>query len=204
MARTTQDKLQKTLLFITSYVNNNGYPPSVREICSELGVSSSATAHYYLDKLEEQGLIKRSNSKNRAIEVVGMKKNITEDSDITYAPLLGKVAAGTPILATESLEGNLCLPKSMFNYEEIFATTVSGESMINAGIFDGDKIIVKKQNDARNGEIVVALIDDSATVKRFYRENGYIRLQPENDFMDPIIVNDCSILGVVIGLLRKF
>ena len=204
MAKTTQDKLNKTLKFITEFVNEFGYPPTVREICKELNVSSSATAHYYLDKLEAQGLIKRSSTKNRAIEVIGIKKNIIKPSEITYAPLLGKVAAGVPILATENLEENLCLPKSMFNSDELFATTVAGESMVNAGIFNGDKIIVKKQNTAWNGEIVVALIDDSATVKRFYKEDGYIRLQPENDLMEPIIVNDCTILGVVVGLLRKF
>ena len=204
MAKTTQDKLNRTLQFITNFVNQFGYPPTVREICKELNVSSSATAHYYLDKLEQQGLIKRSSTKNRAIEVVGIKKSIVNPSEIVYAPLLGTVAAGTPILATENLEENLCLPKSMFNADDLFATTVSGESMINAGIFNGDKIIVKKQNTARNGEIVVALIDDSATVKRFYKENGHIRLQPENDFMEPIIVENCTILGVVTGLLRKF
>ena len=204
MARATQDKLNKTLNFITDFVNKFGYPPTVREICKELNVSSSATAHYYLDKLEEQGLIRRSSTKNRAIEVVGIKKNIVNPSEITYAPLLGTVAAGNPILATENLEETLCLPKSMFSSDELFATTVAGESMINAGIFDGDKIIVRKQNTARNGEIVVALIDDSATVKRFYKEDEHIRLQPENDFMEPIIVDDCTILGIVVGLLRKF
>lgn len=204
MAKTTQDKLNKTLKFITNFVNEFGYPPTVREICKELDVSSSATAHYYLDKLEQQGLIKRSSTKNRAIEVVGIKKQIVNPSEITYAPLLGTVAAGIPMLATENLEENLCLPKSMFNYDELFATTVCGESMINAGIYNGDKIIVKKQNFARNGEIVVALIDDSVTVKRFYKEDDHIRLQPENDFMEPIIVDDCTILGTVIGLLRRF
>lgn len=205
MAKTTQDKLERTLSFITEYLNNFGYPPTVREICKELKVSSSATAHYYLDKLEEQGKIKRSNSKNRAIEVVGIKKMPYVESNITYAPLLGTVAAGVPILATENLEESLCLPKSMFNYDDgIFATTVSGESMVNAGIFDGDRIIVKKQSSAQNGDIVIALIDDSATVKRFYKEKNHIRLQPENDYMEPIIVESCTILGVVIGLLRKF
>lgn len=204
MAKTTQDKLNRTLNFITSFVNNYGYPPTVREICKELGVKSSATAQYYLDKLESQGLIRRSSTKNRTIEVVGMKQSSLNMEEITSAPLLGTVAAGVPILATENFEENLYLPKSMFSASDIFATTVSGESMINAGIFDGDKIIVKKQNNAENGDIVVALIEDSATVKRFYKENGYIRLQPENDFMEPIIVKDCSVLGVVIGLLRKF
>ena len=176
MAKTTQDKLNRTLQFITNFVNQFGYPPTVREICKELNVSSSATAHYYLDKLEQQGLIKRSSTKNRAIEVVGIKKSIVNASDITYAPLLGTVAAGAPILATENLEENLCLPKSMFNSEELFATTVSGESMINAGIFNGDKIIVKKQNTARNGEIVVALIRyDSRFQRSGYRGAQYFR-----------------------------
>lgn len=210
MAKATQEKIDKTLIFIKQFVAQHGYPPTVREICAELKVNSSATAQYYLNKLEEIGKIRRSSTKNRAIEIVGMQPDISLSASIPssktiLAPLVGKVTAGNPILATENIEESLPLPISIFGKsEDLFVLTVSGESMINAGILDGDKIIVKKQNTANNGDIVVALIDDSATVKRYYKEENHVRLQPENDFMEPIIVTEnLSILGLVVGLLRK-
>ncbi|MGN1259020.1 MAG: transcriptional repressor LexA [Christensenellales bacterium] len=204
MAKSTQDNVTKTLNFINNYISSHGYPPTVREICKELKVSSSATAQYYLNKLEEEGKIRRSSTKNRTIEVIDQYTGTTKPK-VIYAPIVGTVTAGTPILATECIEGSMPLPESMFKTsEELFLLTVSGESMINAGILNGDKIIVKKQSTAQNGEIVVALVDDSATVKRFYKENGHFRLQPENDNMEPFILDDVQILGVVVGLLRKF
>jgi len=209
MAKRTQDKLDSTLKFISEFIKTHSYPPTVREICSGVGVSSSATAQYYLNRLEKLGKIKRSSLKNRAIEIVCEKESplfAVEDADVELIPLIGKVTAGAPILAVENVEGNLALPKTMFKKtgEELFALNVSGDSMINAGILNGDKIVVKKQSTAKNGDIVVALIDDSATVKRFYKEKDVFRLQPENDYMKPIFVKELDIVGIVVGLIRKF
>jgi len=211
MAKRTQEKLDLTLKYISDFVKTHSYPPTVREICAGIGVSSSATAQYYLDKLEELGKIKRSSLKNRAIEIVTEKTSESmpislEEMDVELIPLVGKVTAGTPILAVENVEGNIPLPKTMFKKsgEELFALNVSGDSMVNAGILDGDKIVVKKQTTASNGDIVVALIEDSATVKRFYKEKDVFRLQPENDYMKPIFVKELEIVGIVVGLIRKF
>lgn len=209
MAKRTQDKLDSTLKFISEFIKTHSYPPTVREICSGVGVSSSATAQYYLNRLEKLGKIKRSSLKNRAIEIISEKESplfAVEDADVELIPLIGKVTAGAPILAVENVEGNLALPKTMFKKtgEELFALNVSGDSMINAGILNGDKIVVKKQSTAKNGDIVVALIDDSATVKRFYKEKDVFRLQPENDYMKPIFVKELDIVGIVVGLIRKF
>ena len=204
MAKNTQDNVTKTLNFINGYIQSHGYPPTVREICKELKVSSSATAQYYLNKLEESGKIRRSSTKNRTIEVIDQYTGTTKPK-VVYAPLVGTVTAGVPILATECIERTIPLPESMFKTNnDLFLLTVSGESMINAGILDGDTIIVKKQSTAHNGEIVVALVEDSATVKRFYKEDGHFRLQPENDNMKPFIFDEVEILGVVVGLIRKF
>lgn len=207
MAKELTSHLEKTLSFITSFIQQHAYPPTVREICEGVGVSSPSTAQYYLNKLEELGKIKKRNSKKRAIELV--EKNDTTLSlvaEYVNIPLVGRVSAGVPILATENIEQSLPLPKIMFNndYNSLFALNVVGESMINAGILNGDKIIIRKQPTASNGDIVVALIDDSVTVKRFYKEKDVIRLQPENDHMDPIIVKEVEIVGVVVELIRKF
>ena len=189
---------ERVLNFIAEFTKKNSYPPSVREMCQGLGISSTATIVYHLKKLEEQGKLSREKSRNRAIEVSGV-------SMLSGIPVVGKVAAGTPITATENIEETLSFSQNLFgNQDELFILNVQGESMINAGIFDGDKIVVHKQENAENGEIVVAMIDGEATVKRFYKEKNQIRLQPENDFMAPIIVKDAQILGTVVGLIRNY
>lgn len=189
---------EKVLNFISEFTKKNSYPPSVREMCAGLGISSTATIVYHLKKLEEQGKLSREKSRNRAIEVSGV-------SMLSGIPVVGKVAAGIPITATENVEDTLSFSQNVFgDQDELFILKVQGESMINAGIFDGDKIVVHKQENAENGEIVVAMIDGEATVKRFYKEKNQIRLQPENDFMSPIIVKDVQILGTVVGLIRNY
>lgn len=189
---------ERVLNFIAEFTKKNSYPPSVREMCQGLGISSTATIVYHLKKLEEQGKLSREKSRNRAIEVSGV-------SMLSGIPVVGKVAAGTPITATENIEDTLSFSQNLFgDQDELFILNVQGESMINAGIFDGDKIVVHKQENAENGEIVVAMIDGEATVKRFYKEKNQIRLQPENDFMAPIIVKDAQILGTVVGLIRNY
>lgn len=189
---------ERVLNFIAEFTKKNSYPPSVREMCQGLGISSTATIVYHLKKLEEQGKLSREKSRNRAIEVSGV-------SMLSGIPVVGKVAAGTPITATENIEDTLSFSQNLFgNQDELFILNVQGESMINAGIFDGDKIVVHKQENAENGEIVVAMIDGEATVKRFYKEKNQIRLQPENDFMAPIIVKEAQILGTVVGLIRNY
>ena len=190
---------QKVLNFIQEFTAKNSYPPSVREMCAGLNISSTATIVYHLRKLEEQGKLSREKSRNRAIGL-----NIGPES-INGIPVVGKVAAGVPITATENIEDTLSFSNHLFGDEsELFILKVSGDSMINAGIFDGDKIVVRKQETAENGEIVVAMIDGEATVKRFYKESGHIRLQPENDFMNPIIVKNAEVLGLVVGLIRNY
>ena len=198
--------------FIKSYTEDHGYPPSVREIGSAVGLASPSTVHMHLKALEELGLIKRDSKKPKTIEVV-QKQDKTEPQLVSVdqavartvitLPLVGRVAAGTPILAEQNVEETLTLPTSIVGDSSSFILRVRGESMINAGIFDGDYIIVKEQHDARNGEIVVALIDDSATVKTFYREKDRIRLQPENDNMAPIYADNPVILGRVTALIRS-
>lgn len=189
---------EKVLNFISEFTKKNSYPPSVREMCAGLGISSTATIVYHLKKLEEQGKLSREKSRNRAIEVSGV-------SMLSGIPVVGKVAAGIPITATENVEDTLSFSQNLFgDQDELFILKVQGESMINAGIFDGDKIVVHKQENAENGEIVVAMIDGESTVKRFYKEKNQIRLQPENDFMSPIIVKDVQILGTVVGLIRNY
>lgn len=201
-----KDRAEETLKFLEEFIETHPYPPTVREVAAGIGVTSSATAQFYLNELEKNGKIKRSNSKNRCIELVNKPIKKENSDDIEYIPVVGKVAAGIPILATENIEDTIPLPRTMFKRtgEDLFALNVAGESMINAGIFNGDKIVVKKQASAKDGDIVVALIDDSATVKRFYKEKDVIRLQPENDYMSPIFVKDVEIIGVVVGLIRKF
>ncbi|MBQ3235762.1 MAG: transcriptional repressor LexA [Clostridia bacterium] len=195
-------KIDKKLNDLYEYVNGfsdaNGYPPTVRDICKDLSIKSTATAHYYLEKLKERGLIIKREDKKRAITVSGKKNNSFQ------VPLIGTVTAGSPIFAVENFEDYYPLPLEFKSEEDVFMLKVQGESMINAGIFDGDKIIVKRQESADNGEIVVALIDDSATVKRLFKKNGKIVLHPENDFMEDIVLDEVKILGVVTGLTRKF
>lgn len=206
------DKKEELLNFIKTYVDENGYPPTVREMCRAIKVNSTSTIAYHLSKLEDNGSIKKNPNKNRALEVVDnnfaqkfAKVIPTVDSNgLTSIPMLGVITAGEPILAVENCEEYFMVSPNLFRGDGLFMLTVKGESMINAGIFDGDQIIVRQQTYADNGEIVAALIDGSATVKRFYKEDGHYRLQPENDTMSPIIVNDCQILGKVVGLVRKF
>lgn len=194
------EKEQKVLEYIKKQIKDTGYPPSVREICAALGFKSTSSAHQYIWRLAEKGYIDKGDLKTRAIRVVGAESTIS-------VPIVGKVAAGEPILATENIEDYMSIGESFFSKDSLkndnFILKVQGESMIEAGINDGDYIIVSKQSTARNGQIVVAMIDGDATVKTFYKEAGYIRLQPENSTMDPIIVKDCQIVGKVIGLFRK-
>lgn len=192
-----ETKLNELYSYVKSYQDVNGYSPSVRDICKDLQIKSTATAHYYLEKLSEKGLITKKGDKKRAISVNGRKNSFE-------VPLVGTVTAGTPILAVENLEDYYPLPLEFNTGETLFMLKVKGNSMINAGILDGDKIVVKKQETANNGDIIVAMVDDCATVKRFYKKDGYFVLHPENDDMQDIIINEVSVLGVVVGLTRKF
>ena len=210
-AETTR-KEKAILKFIEEQVIENGYPPSVREIGKAIGLSSTATVHAYLAKLEKQGFIKKEDKKGRTLKVIKgtdgqplkrESKNFYAQREMVDVPVIGKITAGQPILAVENVTDTFPIPIDFVGNSESFMLTVRGESMIEAGILDGDYILVKKQSNASNGEIVVALIEDEATVKTFYKENGHIRLQPENHTMDPIIVPDCKILGKVAGVFRK-
>ena len=194
-------KQSEILEYIKSQILNKGYPPSVRDICSAVNLKSTSSVHAHLESLEKNGYIRRDPTKPRTIEIIDDNFNLTR-CEMVNVPVLGQVAAGEPILAVDNITGYFPIPSEFRPNEETFILTVKGDSMINIGIYNGDQIVVEKCNTAENGEIIVALIDDSATVKRFYKENGHIRLQPENDFMDPIIVDDCMILGKVIGLMR--
>lgn len=192
-----EEKLNQVHRFVKNYQAENGYPPSVREICSALSIKSTATAHYYLDKLKERGILTKNANKNRAISVC-------DTPEFVSVPLIGTVTAGTPILAVENLEGYFPLPPELASADESFMLRVKGDSMIEAGIYDGDKIICKKTSYADNGDIVVALVDDSATVKRFFKRNGKIILHPENETLSDIVLDYAEILGKVTGLVRKF
>ena len=190
---------------IKKFMATHGYPPTVREIGSLLDLSSPATTQFHLNKLEEKGYIKKNNSKNRALELLVENEFEEKNENIVSVPLLGKVTAGNPIEAIETPNEYFSLPTNLINgKKEVFTLLVSGESMINVGIYDGDIIIVERQNTANNGEKVVAMTDDNeVTVKTYYKENGHFRLQPENDTMSPIILDKVSILGKVVGLYRK-
>lgn len=190
-------KQTEILEYIKSQILNKGYPPSVRDICTAVNLKSTSSVHAHLETLEKNGYIRRDPTKPRAIEIIDDNFNLTR-REVVNVPLIGQVAAGQPLLAVENITGYFPIPAEFIPKEEVFMLNVKGESMVNAGIYDGDQIIVKQQSTASNGEIVVALVDDSATVKRFYKENGHIRLQPENDFMEPIIVDSCEIIGKVI------
>lgn len=194
-------KQTEILEYIKSQILNKGYPPSVRDICTAVNLKSTSSVHAHLETLEKNGYIRRDPTKPRAIEIIDDNFNLTR-REVVNVPLIGQVAAGQPLLAVENITSYFPIPAEFVPKEEVFMLKVKGDSMINIGIYDNDQIIVKKQSTAANGEIVVALVDDSATVKRFYKEDGHIRLQPENDFMDPIIVDSCEIIGKVIGLIR--
>lgn len=194
-------KQKEILEYLKSEIVNKGYPPAVREICEAVRLKSTSSVHSHLETLEKNGYIRRDPTKPRAIEIMDDGFNLTR-REIVNVPIIGTVTAGQPILAVENMEGYFPMLAEFMPNQETFMLKVKGDSMINVGIFDGDKIIVEKQPTANNGDIVVALIDDSVTVKTFYKEKGYFRLQPENDFMDPIIVTDLNILGKVIGLFR--
>lgn len=194
-------KQKEILEYIKSEILSKGYPPAVREICEAVDLKSTSSVHSHLETLEKNGYIRRDPTKPRAIEILDDDFNLTR-REVVNVPIVGHVAAGEPILATENIENYFPIPVEYMPNEETFMLKVKGESMINAGIFNGDNVLVKKQSNAENGDIVVALVDDSATVKTFYKEDGYYRLQPENDTMDPIIVKECSILGKVFGVFR--
>lgn len=194
-------KQQEILNFIENEIMEKGYPPAVREICEAVHLKSTSSVHSHLNTLEKNGYIRRDPTKPRAIEICddSFQQMRTE---MTSLPVIGRVAAGQPILAEQNIESYFPIPAEDIPSGNSFILRVHGESMVNAGILDGDLIFVNECHTAANGEIVVALIDDSATVKRFYKENGHIRLQPENDTMEPIIVPDCTILGKVFGVFR--
>ena len=197
------DKQKEILEYMKQEILNKGYPPTVRDICEAVKLKSTSSVHSHLETLEKNGYIRRDPTKPRAIEIIDDNFNMTR-REMTNVPMVGRVAAGEPILAVENIESYFPVPTEYMPNAESFMLKVKGESMINAGVFDGDQILVEKCNTARNGDMVVALVDDSATVKTFYKENGHIRLQPENDTMDPIIVDDCEIMGKVFGVFRFF
>lgn len=197
--RSSQQNQQKILDFIKSEIEDKGYPPSVREICAAVGLRSTSTVHAHLNHLEQQGLIRRDSTKPRALEVI----------DGSFArgrsvPLVGRVTAGQPILAEENIEDYLALPQSMLGRDDVFCLRVQGESMIEAGILDGDIAVLRQQDTAENGEIVVAMIDDEATLKRIFYEDGHVRLQPENHTMAPIYAESVVVLGKLVALFRQF
>ena len=201
-------KQQRVLEYIRSFTREHGYPPAVRDICQGLGLKSTSTAHGYLERLEKNGYIRRDPSKTRALELSEEDNGLPEESFVSAVnvPLLGQVAAGQPILAEENLEEYLPMPKSMVPYDDknTFALEIRGESMIKAGILNGDKIIVRQTQIAENGDIIVAMIENEATCKRFFKEKDRIRLQPENDLMEPMYFDNVQILGKVIGLIRNY
>lgn len=198
--RELSERQRQILEYIQKCVEEKGYPPSVREIGQAVGLSSSSTVHGHLNRLEQKGYLRRDPTKPRAIELLS-----PEHRRVPYqqAPVVGRVTAGEPILAVENVETYVPLSKELFGDDELFVLKVRGESMVEAGILDGDWVIVRRQATAENGDIVVAMIEDEATVKRFFREQGHFRLQPENPTMEPIIVDRVEILGLVVGLFRK-
>ena len=195
------DKQREILEYIKETILTKGYPPAVREICEAVHLKSTSSVHSHLETLEKNGYIRRDPTKPRTIEILDDDFALTR-REMVQVPVIGTVAAGMPILAEENIEDYMPIPVEMLPNKEVFMLKVKGESMIEAGIYNNDKVIVAKQPDANNGDMVVALVDDSATVKTFYKENGHIRLQPENASMDPIILDDVQILGKVIGLFR--
>ena len=199
------ERQEAVLNYLKKFMAEHGYPPTVREICKELGLTSPATAHSHLEHLQNKGYIKKGDNKNRAIELLVDNELLSKNENIVDVPLLGKITAGNPIEAIERPNEYFSLPAYLIpNKKEVFTLKVSGESMINAGIYDGDIVIVERCNTANNGQIVVAMTDENeVTLKTFYKENGYFRLQPENDTMEPFIFKNITILGKAIGLYRK-
>lgn len=197
------DKQREILEYIKSEILNRGYPPSVRDICEAVHLKSTSSVHSHLETLEKNGYIRRDPTKPRAIEIIDDTFNLSR-REVVNVPLLGRVAAGEPLLAVENIETYFPIPAEYMPNEEAFMLKVKGESMINAGIFDGDNILVQRQSTASDGDMVVALVEESATVKTFYKEGDHYRLQPENDNMEPIIVEDCAVLGKVFGVFRFF
>lgn len=201
------EKQMRVLAYVKEQIKKNGYAPSVREICQALGLKSTSTVHGYLARLQKKGLIQKAALKPRTIRITDEEEEGQQtfytSKEMVDVPIVGKVTAGMPILAVENVEDSFPLPIDFVGNAETFMLRVRGDSMIEAGILDGDLVLVKKQNTAQNGEIVVALIDDEATVKTFFKEKDHIRLQPQNSFMQPIIVPNCSILGKVAGVFRK-
>lgn len=202
-----QGKISAKQLEILEYIKfqilERGFPPSVRDICEAVHLKSTSSVHSHLETLEKNGYIRRDPTKPRAIEILDDSFNLMR-REVVNVPIVGRVAAGEPILAEQNIENYFPIPMEFMPNNQTFMLQVRGESMINAGILDGDYVLVEERQTARNGEMIVALIEDGATVKTFYREEGVIRLQPENDTMDPIIVTDCSIIGKVIGVFRFF
>lgn len=196
-------KQQEILEFIKDQILTRGFPPAVREICEAVNLKSTSSVHSHLETLERNGYIRRDPTKPRAIEILDDQFNLTR-REMVQVPIVGQVAAGQPILAQENIEDYFPFPADQMPNKQLFLLRVKGESMINAGILDGDYVLVEQEVTASNGDMVVALIEDGATVKTFYKEEGVFRLQPENDFMDPIIVREVSILGKVIGVMRFF
>ena len=190
----TNDKLNVVLDFIQKFISENGYAPTVREICANCDIKSTASAYQYMNKLNERGLISKAGNKKRAVSI---------NQKAIKVPLVGTVAAGEPIFAQENYEDYFSIPSNLFDDDDLFMLTVKGSSMINIGMYEGDKIIVKKQPVAENGDIVVALVDDSATVKRFFKRDGKFILHPENDDMSDFVYDEVSILGKVVGLIRS-
>ncbi|MCI7180865.1 MAG: transcriptional repressor LexA [Schaedlerella sp.] len=194
-------KQEEILEYIKSQILERGFPPAVREICEAVHLKSTSSVHSHLETLEKNGYIRRDPTKPRAIEILDDTFNLTR-RELVNVPILGRVAAGEPLLAQQNIDNYFPIPAEMMPNKQTFILEVKGESMINAGILSGDYILVQEEHTASDGEMIVALIDDGATVKTFYKENGLIRLQPENDFMDPIIVDEITILGKVIGVFR--
>lgn len=201
------EKQMKVLEYVKEQIKKNGYAPSVREICQALGLKSTSTVHGYLARLQKKGLIQKAALKPRTIRITdednSNQTSFYTSKEMVDVPIVGKVTAGMPILAVENVEDSFPLPVDFVGNAESFMLKVRGDSMIEAGILDGDLVLVKKQNTAENGDIIVALIEDEATVKTFFKEKDHIRLQPQNSFMQPIIVPTCSILGKVAGVFRR-
>ncbi len=201
MSNNLSDKQKRILDFIKDEIRSKGYPPSVREICDAVGLKSTSTVHGYLERLEKKGYIRRDPTKPRAIEILDDTSYISQ-KELVNVPVVGRVTAGQPILAVENIEDTFPLPVERLHNSDVFMLSIKGESMLGVGIFDGDYVIVKQQSTAKNGDIIVALIEDEATVKTFYKEADHFRLQPENPAMDPILTKEVSILGKVIGVIR--
>lgn len=197
------EKQREILEYIKQEILQRGYPPAVREICEAVHLKSTSSVHSHLETLEKNGFIRRDPTKPRAIEILDDDFNLSR-REVVNVPVIGQVAAGEPILAEQNILDYFPIPVEFMPNAEAFMLKVKGESMVNAGIFNGDTVLVQRQADAQNGDMVVALVDDSATVKTFYKEDGHYRLQPENDTMDPIIVDHCEVLGKVFGVFRFF